>query len=291
MADAAESGALVGSSQRATLLQCLVAGGIAGTAVDTILFPLDTIKTRVQSSVGFRAAGGFSGIYSGLLSAVVGSAPSAAAFFVAYEYLKKSIGAGLDPRYEPIAHMLAASGGEISACVVRVPTEVIKQRMQTKQYATTFRAVRSIVTSDGLLGFYRGYFSTVVREIPFACIQFSLYEGLKKYYACQRQRPVKPWEASICGSLCGGIAAAVTTPLDVVKTRIMLSSRTSATQHQHAYYSGIASTVKRIIAEEGWRALFSGVGPRVAWISLGGAVFLGVYEKAKKTMIDYKIAQ
>ncbi|KAJ1978314.1 S-adenosylmethionine transporter [Dimargaris xerosporica] len=245
MADAADAGALVGSNQRATMLQCLVAGGIAGTAVDTILFPLDTIKTRVQSSVGFRASGGFSGIYSGLLSAVVGSAPSAAAFFVAYEYLKKSSGASLDPRYEPIAHMLAASGGEISACVVRVPTEVIKQRMQTKQYATTFRAVRSIVTSDGLLGFYRGYFSTVVREIPFACIQFSLYEGLK----------------------------------------------TLTAQHQHAYYSGVTSTVKRIIAEEGWRALFSGVGPRVAWISLGGAVFLGVYEKAKKTMIDYKIAQ
>jgi hypothetical protein len=54
----------------------LVAGGIAGMAVDTILFPLDTIKTRLQSAVGFRRAGGLSGIYAGLTSTLIGSAPS-----------------------------------------------------------------------------------------------------------------------------------------------------------------------------------------------------------------------
>jgi len=54
----------------------LQAGGVAGTAVDTILFPLDTIKTRLQSAEGFAKSGGFTGIYSGLKSAVIGSAPS-----------------------------------------------------------------------------------------------------------------------------------------------------------------------------------------------------------------------
>ncbi|RKP34865.1 mitochondrial carrier domain-containing protein [Dimargaris cristalligena] len=258
------------------MLQCLVAGGIAGTAVDTALFPLDTIKTRLQSQVGFRAAGGFSGVYSGLLSAVIGSAPSAAAFFVAYEYLKRSVGAGVSDSYAPLVHM-------ISACVVRVPTEVIKQRMQTKQYSSTYRAIRSIASSDGILGFYRGYHSTVVREIPFTCIQFSLYEYLKKWYACHKGRPTQPWEAAVCGSITGGIAAAATTPLDVIKTRIMLSSRVGLS-------SGIISTFRKILHEEGWRALYSGIGPRVIWISLGGAVFLGMYEKAKKTLIDYRIA-
>ncbi|KAJ1909140.1 S-adenosylmethionine transporter [Tieghemiomyces parasiticus] len=277
-------------TKRATMLQCLVAGGVAGTAVDTALYPLDTIKTRLQSRAGFRASGGFSGIYSGLLSAVIGSAPSAAAFFVAYEYLKRTLTGRLSSdRYAPLAHMLAASGGEISACVVRVPTEVIKQRMQTRQYRTTFAAVRSIAATDGMLGFYRGYHSTVVREIPFTCIQFSLYEGLKQVWGERRGRPVEPWEAALCGSLSGGIAAAVTTPLDVVKTRIMLSSRTPAGGNQ-TYYSGVVGTIRRIAAEEGVRALFSGVGPRTVWISLGGAVFLGVYEKAKKTLVDYHIA-
>lgn len=39
-------------------------------------FYIDTIKTRFQSRAGFKASGGFRGIYSGLLSAVIGSAPN-----------------------------------------------------------------------------------------------------------------------------------------------------------------------------------------------------------------------
>lgn len=53
----------------------LVSGGLAGTSVDTLFFPIDTLKTRAQSRQGFFAAGGFSGVYRGLGSAVVGSAP------------------------------------------------------------------------------------------------------------------------------------------------------------------------------------------------------------------------
>lgn len=108
---------------------------------------------------------------------------------------------------------------------------------------------------------------------------------MKKTYAFATHRPaVDPWEAAICGSIAGGIAAAITTPLDVIKTRLMLSQRSpvgAGGAPSSAYYSGITSTFKRILAEEGPRALFSGVGPRVMWISIGGSIFLGVYEKVK----------
>lgn len=45
-------------------------------AVDASLFPLDTIKTRLQSPDGFVKSGGFRGVYSGLGTAVLGSAPT-----------------------------------------------------------------------------------------------------------------------------------------------------------------------------------------------------------------------
>lgn len=48
---------------------------MAGTAVDLLFFPIDTVKTRLQSSQGFIKAGGFKGIYKGVGSVVVGSAP------------------------------------------------------------------------------------------------------------------------------------------------------------------------------------------------------------------------
>ena len=70
---------------------CMLSGAAAGTAVDVSLFPLDTLKTRLQSSQGFWKAGGFSRIYSGIGPAALGSAPNAALFFVTYEWMKSTI--------------------------------------------------------------------------------------------------------------------------------------------------------------------------------------------------------
>ena len=95
----------------------LVSGGIAGTTVDVALYPLDTIKTRLQAPQGFLKAGGFKGVYKGLSAAAVGSAPGAALFFSTYEMSKQvlhdrnssSSGKQLP---QPVIHMIAASIGE-----------------------------------------------------------------------------------------------------------------------------------------------------------------------------------
>ncbi|KAJ1886164.1 S-adenosylmethionine transporter, partial [Coemansia sp. IMI 209127] len=266
--------------------QCLVAGGVAGIAVDTALFPLDTIKTRLQAKAGFMASGGFRGIYSGLSSAIIGSSPGAAMFFLTYEQVKAACEQRVAPEYQSFAYMAAASAGEIAACLVRVPTEVLKQRLQANHHRSLGAAIRGTYAAEGLLGFYRGYLTQVVREIPFTCIQFPVYEYLKHSYAMKHGRVIKSWEAAVCGSVAGGAAAAFTTPLDVVKTRVMLSTKGVGAHHE---YSGVVSTLTRIAREEGVRALFSGVIPRTIWISVGGFVFLGSYEKAKEFLVEGKI--
>jgi hypothetical protein len=73
------------TSEGVSFLNSLIAGGMAGTTVDVALFPIDTVKTRLQSPQGFRGAGGFKGIYNGLGAAALGSAPGAALFFSTYE--------------------------------------------------------------------------------------------------------------------------------------------------------------------------------------------------------------
>lgn len=87
----------------------LIAGGIAGTSVDLSLYPIDTLKTRLQSSTGFQASGGFRGIYRGVGSAIIGSAPSAALFFVSYESIK-----GLFARKRELDAKYDRLGGELS---------------------------------------------------------------------------------------------------------------------------------------------------------------------------------
>jgi len=59
-----------------TFTTSLVSGAAAGCTVDLVLYPLDTIKTRLQAPAGFWRSGGFKGVYAGIGSVLMGSAPS-----------------------------------------------------------------------------------------------------------------------------------------------------------------------------------------------------------------------
>ncbi|KAH0559482.1 hypothetical protein GP486_004002 [Trichoglossum hirsutum] len=279
----------------------LIAGGVAGTTVDISLFPIDTLKTRLQSSSGFVRSGGFSGIYKGVGSALVGSAPGAALFFVTYDSSKKllrearqandQLAGGLaqgtpGSRSEPIEHMLAATLGEVAACSVRVPTEVVKQRAQAVQHPSSLAALKDILGQRAVLGIggvwreiYRGWSVTVMREVPFTMIQFPLWEAMKEYRRRTTGRDViSAIESGLFGSVAGAVAAGITTPLDVLKTRMMLARERQP----------MLSLLSQILRDSGPRAFFAGIGPRVFWISAGGAIFLGSYQWAYNALDDPK---
>jgi solute carrier family 25 (mitochondrial S-adenosylmethionine transporter), member 26 len=156
-----------------------------------------------------------------------------ALFFVVYEGGKRRLlpeleGLGLGGgTARAVTHMIAASGGELASCVIRVPTEVVKQRAQALRGHSSLSAFKDILAAknEGVFrGLYRGLGITVMREIPFTMIQFPLYEGMKRWWAQKRgKRKVNALEAGVCGCIAGGVGAGVTTPLDVLKTRIMLA--------------------------------------------------------------------
>lgn len=208
--------------------------------------------------------------------------------------------------------MVAASLGELAACSVRVPTEVLKQRTQARQHRNgleAFREIWSLWSGPGswrtvTLELYRGGAVTVLREIPFTMIQFPLWEWSKATYGrvklqlktavtTDSPQAITPLESAICGSISGGTAALVTTPLDVLKTRMMLSRKhldTAPSQgapgshHQSREAQMVRQILRELVAKEGYGALMKGWAPRMLWISIGGAVFLGAYDAMREVL-------
>lgn len=171
--------------------------------------------------------------------------------------------------------MAAASCGEIFACLIRVPVEIAKQRRQAllvKPGVSSFEILYQAYKNEGLRkGVYRGFGTTIMREVPFSFIQFPLWEYLKLQWEPLTGLPLTPVSVAVCGAISGGIAAGLTTPLDVIKTRIMLSESNSKN-------TTISKLIKSIVREKGIRGLFAGFVPRVMWITLGGAIFFGFYD-------------
>ncbi|XP_068648079.1 S-adenosylmethionine carrier 1, chloroplastic/mitochondrial-like [Aristolochia californica] len=256
------------------LCEGVVAGGAAGVVAEMALYPIDTIKTRLQAARG----GGkilLNGLYSGLGGNLAGVLPASAIFVGIYEPTKQKLLKMFPENLSALAHLTAGAIGGAASSLVRVPTEVVKQRMQTGQFSSAPNAVRLIVAKEGFKGLYAGYRSFLLRDLPFDAIQFCLYEQLRLGYKLAAQRDLNDPENAIIGAIAGAITGAITTPLDVVKTRLM-------TQGPADQYKGIFDCVQTVVREEGPNALLKGIGPRVLWIGIGGSIFFGVLERTKQ---------
>lgn len=93
-------------------------------------------------------------------------------------------------------------------------------------------------------------------------------------------RELEPWETIAVGALSGGLTAVLTTPFDVMKTRMM-----TAPGGRHVSMSLVALSVLR---HEGPLGLFKGAVPRFFWIAPLGAMNFAGYELAKKAMENNK---
>ncbi|CAF1364549.1 unnamed protein product, partial [Didymodactylos carnosus] len=220
-----------------------------GCVVDLSLYPIDTIKTRLQSNL--RRTGQdtkiLKSLYAGVGSVIIGSAPSSALFFTSYDLCKRQLNPLFDEKYLFQLHMLAATVGEITACLIRVPVEVVKQRAQVNSGLQLINIARTTISNEGIGGLYRGYIATVAREIPFSMLQFPLWEYFKRVWRKRQVKELEPWKGAVCGSLAGGISACITTPLDVAKTRIMLANR----EHVDAKSNSL-SVISNIAKQEGF---------------------------------------
>lgn len=261
-----------------------LAGLVAGVAVDVPLHPLDTVKTRLQAAEGFHSAGGFRGLWGGLSPVLLRSVPCSSLFFVTYEHTRHRLErrvAGAEG--SAWCDATAGATANVIACSVRVPCEVLKQRMQApgRQAALTLMQTARSVGAKGIGGFYTGFGATVSRELTFAVIQMPLFERLKRAH---------PWAdvgssgshgvvGMTCGGVAGAVAGALTTPLDVAKTQIMLASSVQERR-------GVCDMVAEVYKSGGLRALFRGVVPRTLYVGVSCSLSFGAFEWSKSFLMN-----
>jgi hypothetical protein len=189
------------------------------------------LQTHLQFSRGSAGAlsfvqllrrDGFVRLWRGANALVVACVPSHAAYFAAYELGKEKFGANL-PGHHPVA---AAAAGALATTLhdaVITPMDVVKQRLQLGYYRGVGHCIRTMLREEGAGSFFRSYPTTLLMNMPYAAVVVAANESLKKVLA------PATGEASmttylLSGAGAGALAAAVTCPLDVLKTRLQTQS-------------------------------------------------------------------
>ncbi|CAA0831636.1 Protein MITOFERRINLIKE 1- chloroplastic [Striga hermonthica] len=273
------------------------AGGTAGAFTYVCLHPLDTIKTKLQTkgaseiySGAFDAfvktfrSKGILGFYSGISAVIVGSTFSSAVYFGTCEFGKSFL--SKIGNFPPILiPPTAGAMGNIVSSAIMVPKELITQRMQAGAKGRSWQVLLKILEKDGILGLYAGYSATLLRNLPAGVLSYSSFEYLKAAVLRETKRAnLEPHESVCCGALAGAISASLTTPLDVVKTRLM--TQAAVNRASAVMYDGVISTVRQILKEEGWVGLTRGMGPRVFYSACFSAIGYFAFETARLTILN-----
>ncbi|KAG6204789.1 hypothetical protein E4U35_003134 [Claviceps purpurea] len=153
------------------------------------------------------------------------------------------------------------------------------------QNSTSLQAFRQLAGKDSSRRrLFTGYTALVARNLPFTALQFPIFEQLRSW-AWRRRTLDRPRDqargiaetgviAGASAGSAGAVAAFITTPSDVVKTRMMITAG-------KADSAGAWSVVKTVYRERGARGFFRGGLFRSGWTAIGSSLYLGTYDAAK----------
>ncbi|WFD18703.1 mitochondrial aspartate-glutamate transporter agc1 [Malassezia caprae] len=275
-------------------------GGIAGSVGATLVYPIDLVKTRMQnqrSNVVGEALmyknsidcakkviqnEGFFGFYSGLVPQLLGVAPEKAIKLTMND-LVRSLTKDKNGDVPIAAEILAGSVAGGSQVVFTNPLEIVKIRLQVQGESASDpsqvkKGALSIIRRLGLLGLYKGAGACLLRDIPFSAIYFPMYAHLKKDLFGEAPGNKLTFGQLISAASIAGIPAAfLTTPADVIKTRLQVEARKG-----QATYKGIVDCATQILSKESPSAFFKGSLARVLRSSPQFGATLVTYEYLKK---------
>ncbi|XP_072997773.1 uncharacterized protein [Typha latifolia] len=275
--------------------QYMIAGSVAGVVEHTAMFPVDTLKTRMQARsppchppLGLRhalrsvlVAEGPLGLYRGIGAMGLGAGPAHAVYFSVYEFSKDYL--SRDNPNNPAAHAASGVLATVASDAVFTPMDTVKQRLQLKSspYKGVMDCIGRVLREEGFRAFYASYRTTVLMNAPFTAVHFATYEAVKRGLI-----EVSPDSAdderlavhATAGAAAGALAAAVTTPLDVVKTQLQCQGVCGCERFSS---SSTGEVIRAIIKRDGFAGLIRGWKPRMLFHAPAAAICWSTYEASK----------
>ena len=330
----------------ADLLHSALGSATAGVISRICTHPLDTAKARLQSGGDVARAyrgpvdvlrktirtEGIRGWYRGFGAILVGGTPGTMVYLCSYEMIKKRLSAisnnsssssttraSNDESF--LVHFTAGMLAETISCIVYVPVDVIKERLQVQQkqqenagaavtqqqYRGSYDALRKIMKNEGLKGIYKGYGATLLSFGPFSAIYFGLYESMKKRaregLLSSHQQPSDdstsmlhvvrnsqdeqelelPFHWVVAYSASAGAAASwLTSPLDMAKLRLQVQRGKAASgEGTQVMYRGMIDALHFAFRDGGVKGLFKGALARVLHFTPATCITMTAYETCK----------
>eukprot|EP00297_Palpitomonas_bilix_P012198 CAMPEP_0113873264 /NCGR_PEP_ID=MMETSP0780_2-20120614/3672_1 /TAXON_ID=652834 /ORGANISM="Palpitomonas bilix" /LENGTH=311 /DNA_ID=CAMNT_0000858887 /DNA_START=12 /DNA_END=947 /DNA_ORIENTATION=- /assembly_acc=CAM_ASM_000599 len=255
-------------------------GGIAAMTAACFTNPIDVMKVRLQSQgegvkggVDSRKYKGFvrgamtvvreegiQGLYKGLPPALVRESTYSTIRFGAYEPLRALFSGGKQGSdVELWRKILAGGSAGIVGSVVANPADLVKIRMQAdaksgaeRRYTGTIGAFASVWREGGIAGLFKGVVPNAARAGLATCAQLPTYDHTK--HTILKNGWMKegfPLHV-VCSMFTGIVVTIVTSPADVVKTRVMNST---------GNYTGVVDCVMKTLKNEGPLAFYKGAFP------------------------------
>lgn len=285
-----------------------VCGGFAAVSAEIATFPVDTAKVRLQLQgqtkdhrwSKMRYTGtihclacitkeeGIRAVYKGLAPALIRQAVYGTIKFGLYYSIKEVLSKQSKKSKESNLTNLACAvfAGSVSSAIA-TPTDVLKVRMQaraTDGKTGLLRVILDILSKEGFTGLWKGVVPTAQRAALVAGVQLPVYDWTKYQLAGHSLALMNDGLAChfLSSMFAGFSAALVSSPVDVVRTRLMVQAKYSTSNHGNtiAYRSALHCAC-HTFKSEGFPALFKGFFPSFARMGPWNVIFFVVYEKLK----------
>jgi len=282
------------------------AGAAGGVVAMTATYPLVFLSTRAavetsnekkstrQAVLDIIKREGFTGLYSGLNSSLVGIGATNAVYYYFYEKSREIVlrsRTGSKALSAPESMLAGFIAGSITSVAVN-PLWVIQTAQAThtmssdktpsnasKKRLGFFDALTAILNKDGVAGLWRGIGPALVLVIN-PVLQYTVFEQLKNVLIRRRTAKLRAqagvaatavailsdWDFFFLGALSKLVATSVTYPYIVLKSRLQAGSENA--RKYKSSFDGILT----IIRDEGVKGLYKGIENKLLQSVLTAAI-------------------